>query len=262
MMSGSRWRPTSTTPPDLFGDLFDAMDEFLTLPTSEAVLEEIRNDSDKAREAFLALKGSDFANETAIVEFLEEAYPIIDDYDINGYAEYFKLLLMRVSFGNTTCVIDSMILFLCDSYFPVPLPTSICELHRMNTANAHLSGLLEDFEHAFDSYARSQNPADLKTCIAKASNYAEGLASSTNGKAGTLGALCNQIGDWPHDKVKEALQNLYKFCSDYPGIRHAGDPRGIRRDLSVKDSTLICLLLIGFSGYLSPNVDERFVLGA
>jgi len=132
----------------------------------------------------------------------------------------------------------------------------------MNTTNTHLNGLLGDFEHAFDSYARSQNPADLKTCIAKASNYAEGLASATNGQAGTLGALCNQIGDWPHDKVKEALQNLYKFCSDYPGIRHAGDPNGIRRDLSVKDSTLICLLLISFSGYLSPNVDERFVLGA
>jgi len=76
-----------------------------------------------------------------------------------------------------------------------------------------------------------------------------------------LGALCNQIGDWPHDKVKEALQNLYKFCSDYPGIRHAGSPKGMRRNLSVKDSTLICLLLLGFAGYLSPSVDERSVLG-
>jgi len=64
-----------------------------------------------------------------------------------------------------------------------------------------------------------------------------------------------------HDCVKEALQKLYKFCSDYPGIRHAGDPAGMVRELSAKDSTLICLLLLGFSGYLSPNVDERFVLG-
>ncbi len=53
---------------------------------------------------------------------------------------------------------------------------------------------------------------------------------------------------------------LYKFCSDYPGIRHAGDPDGMRRDLSAKDSTLICLLMLGFTGYLSPNIDERSVL--
>lgn len=117
------------------------------------------------------------------------------------------------------------------------------------------------FEPKDDRYARTQDATDLKTSIAKASNYAEGLASTTHGQAGTLGALCNQIGDWPHDKVKEALQSLYKFCSDYPGIRHAGSPGGMRRDLSAKDSTLICLLLLGFTGYLSPNVDERSVLG-
>jgi hypothetical protein len=35
----------------------------------------------------------------------------------------------------------------------------------------------------------------------------------------------------------------------------------MRRNLSVKDSTLICLLLLGFAGYLSPSVDERSVLG-
>jgi hypothetical protein len=65
----------------------------------------------------------------------------------------------------------------------------------------------------------------------------------------------------PHDKVKEALQSLYQFCSDYYDIRHAGDPAGMRRDLSAKDSTLICLLLLGFKGYLSPSMDERSVLG-
>ena len=39
--------------------------------------------------------------------------------------------------------------------------------------------------------ARTQDPTDLKTYIAKASNYAEGLASATHGAAGTLGALCD-----------------------------------------------------------------------
>jgi hypothetical protein len=77
----------------------------------------------------------------------------------------------------------------------------------------------------------------------------------------TLGARCNQVGDWPHEQVKEALQKLYKFCSDYPGIRHAGNPAGVLRNLATRDMTLASLLLLSFSGYLSPTLDERVVLG-
>jgi hypothetical protein len=138
------------------------------------------------------------------------------------------------------------------------------ELQRLNTSNAHLNTLLLDFEHAFDSYARTQDPSDLKTCIAKASNYAEGLASFTLGNpttGNTLTALANSLTCWPHNKVKESLVNLYRFCCDYPGIRHGGTPANKRRELTAIDSTLICLLLLGFAGYLSPSVDERFVLG-
>ena len=118
-----------------------------------------------------------------------------------------------------------------------------------------------DCEKAFDRYARTQDASDLKTCIAKASNYAEGLASFTRGTPGRSGALCDQLTDWPHDKVKEALKSLYKYCSDYPGIRHAGDPAGVRRDLATRDMTLASLLLLSFSGYLLPTMDERAVLG-
>lgn len=257
------WEPLAAhekAPPDLFNDLYDAVEDFLALPTADALFEEIRNDAVKARDAFLALNGTDFKDETAIVEFLEAAYEVIGDYDIPGYVELFKLRLREfIRKYNLRYRLDDP--FKIRFLLPCSFTNLYSELQRLNSSDTHLSGLLQDFEHAFDRYARMQDPTDLKTCIAKASNYAEGLASSTHGQPGTLGALCNQIGDWPHDKVKEALQNLYKFCSDYPGIRHAGSPNGMRRDLSVKDSTLICLLLLGFTGYLSPCVDERSVLG-
>ncbi len=257
------WEPLAAyqkAPSDLFNDLYETADGFLALPTAEGLLGEIRNDALKAREAFYALTGTDFRDETVIVEFIEAAYKITADYDVPGYAEFFKLCLRKfIRKYNLRSRLDDPfeLLFLLPGSF-----TNLYEeLQRLNSSNGHLGGLLQDFEHSFDRYARSQNSADLKTCIAKASNYAEGLASSTHGQPGTLGALCNQIGDWPHDKVKESLQNLYNFCSDYPGIRHAGNPNGRRRDLSAKDSTLICLLLLGFTGYLSPSVDERSVLG-
>jgi len=135
------------------------------------------------------------------------------------------------------------------------------ELHRLNAGNGHLAGLLTDFEKAFDRYAHTQDETDLKTCIAKASNYAEGLASATCKTAGTLGSLSDRLTDWPHDKVKEALKNLYHFCYDYPGIRHGGDASNARRDLAARDLTLASLLLLSFCGHLSPDVDELAVLG-
>ncbi len=257
------WEPLAaqeSVPPDLFNDLYDAADGFLALSTSATLLQEIRNDAGKARDAFIALKGTDFASETGVVEFLEAAYGVIADYDISGFAELFKLRLREfIRKYNLRYRLDDP--FKLRFLLPGSFTNLYSELQRLNTSNGHLTDLLRDFEHAFDRYARAQDPSDLKTCIAKASNYAEGLASATHGQPGTLGVLCNQIGDWPHDKVKEALQNLYKFCSDYPGIRHAGSPKGMRRNLSLKDSTLICLLLLGFAGYLSPSVDERSVLG-
>ncbi len=108
---------------------------------------------------------------------------------------------------------------------------------------------------------RTQDPTDLKTCIGDASKYIEGVAGSTCGKAGSLSDLCKEIKDWPHGAMRAALGNLYGFCSDYPGIRHAGNPASASRDLNARDITLASLLLLTFSGYLSPTVDEHVVLG-
>lgn len=266
-LAAELWEPLAdysardaAAPPDLFSDLFAAVEEFLSPRPTDSELEEARNDPDKARSRFLALRGTDFASESAIVHFLEEAHNVIADYEIPGLDDLYQRLLR-----DALCKFN--LRYRLDEPFTVRflLPGSFnnlyAELHRLNAGNGHLASLLTDFEKAFDRYARSQDPTDLKTCIAKASNYAEGLASATCGTPGTLSALCDQLTDWPHDKVKEALKSLYKFCSDYPGIRHAGDPAGVRRDLATRDVTLASLLLLSFSGYLSPTPDERVVLG-
>ena len=260
------WEPLAgheSVPSDLFNDLYDAVDEFLSLSTSDAQFEEIRNDAVKAHMAFIALRGTDFVNETAVVEFFEKAYDVIADYDVTGYAEFFKLLLREfIRRYNLRYRLDDP--FKLRFLLPGSFTNLYSELQRLNTSNAHLNDLLQDFEHAFDRYARTQDPFDLKICIAKASNYAEGLASFTLGNpstGNTLGALANTLTCWPHDKIKESLVNLYHFCCDYPGIRHGGTAANKRRELTSIDSTLICLLLLGFAGYLSPNLDERSVLG-
>jgi len=121
--------------------------------------------------------------------------------------------------------------------------------------------LWQDFELAFDHYARAQSDTELKTTIAKASNYLEGLASLTVGRSGTLGALCERLTDWPHHKVKDAVKNLYHFCCDYPGIRHGGNPGNEMRKLDRRDSIAINVSLLALAAYLSASLDQTEMLG-
>ncbi|OPX78833.1 MAG: hypothetical protein A4E45_01049 [Methanosaeta sp. PtaB.Bin039] len=247
-------------PPDLFSDLFIIADEFLSPGPTEMELAEARNDPDKARIHFLALRGTDFTNESAIVHFLEEVHNIIVDYEIPGFEDLYRRLLNNaICKFNLRYRLDDP--FILRFLLPGSFTNLYAEIQRVNAGSDHLEGLLTDFEKAFDHFARTQDRADLKTCIAKASNYIEGLASATYGEPSTLGRLCDRLTDWPHDNMRDAIKNLYWFCSDYPGIRHGGDPRGVRRDLDSRDMTLATFLLLTSSVYLSHGMDERAILG-
>jgi hypothetical protein len=74
-----------------------------------------------------------------------------------------------------------------------------------------------------------------------------------------LGAICNQIGTWPHEKLKEAMKNLYSFASDYPGIRHGGTPANALRAVDMRELVAVSILLAGFTPYLSSALDADAV---
>jgi hypothetical protein len=251
----------AAAPPDLFSDLLAAADEFLSPRLTDNEMAEARNNLDKSRQRFLALKGTDFANESTIVHFLEEADGVIADYEIPGFEDLYRRLLHdALRKFNLRYRLDQP--FVLRYLLPGSFTNLYGELNRLNTGNPHLAGLWNDFELAFDLYARTQSDSDLRTSIARASNYLEGLASDTNGKAGTLGQLCDGLSDWPHDRVKEAVKKLYAFCCDYPGIRHGGTPGSQRRQLDRRDSVAINVSLLALAAYLSNGLDQGQVLGA
>ena len=267
-LAAELWEPlaefstqNTVAPPGLFSDLFAAADEFLAPRPTGIELAEARNDPEKARQRFLSLKGTDFSSESALVHFLEEAHGVIVDYEIPGLDTfYWRLLRDAIRKFNLRYRLDEP--FALRFLLPGSFTNLYAELHRVSVSNGHLAELLMDFEKAFDRYARTQDPTDLKASIGNASKYLEGLAGATCGKSGALGDLCKELKDWPHNAVRTALGNLYGFCSDYPGIRHAGNPAGVRRDLATRDLTLASLLLLSFSGYLSREIDEQVVLGS
>lgn len=251
----------AVAPEDLFSDLYAAVDEYLSPRPTETELQEARNDPDKALQRFIALKGTDFVNESAIVHFLEEVHNVIADYELPGLSEHYSRLLRdSIRKFNLRYRLDEP--FVLRFLLPGSFTNLYAELHRLNTTNSDLVSLWGDFESAFDQYARTQGDLDLRASIGRASNYLEGLASATSGQGGTLGRLCDRLSDWPHDKVKEAVKTLYAFCSDYPGIRHAGTPRNRKRHLDARDSVAINVSLMALAAYLGNGLDQGVVLGA
>lgn len=250
----------ATAPSSLFGDLYNAAVEYLSPPPTPMSLGEASSDPDRARELFLELRGGDFVSESAIVMYLEQVHRLIEEYEIPGYsARFVRLMTLVQEKYNLRYRVEDP--FELRFLLPGSFVNLYDELHKRHAADPHLSNLLAEFEQAFDGYVRNDSVVNLKTCIAKASQYVEGVVGVASGTAGSLGSMCDHLQLWPHNTIRESLKKIYGFCSDYPGIRHAGNPQAAHRTLETRDLTLASLLLLSFSGYIS-DVDERTVLGA
>lgn len=56
-----------------------------------------------------------------------------------------------------------------------------------------------------------------------------------------------------------AMKVFKGFTSDYPGIRHSGNPANALRDIEMRDMVAVSILLAGFTPYLSDNLDSNRV---
>ena len=100
----------------------------------------------------------------------------------------------------------------------------------------------------------------IKTCIQKQVNLLEAIGRACPGVTQTtLGGICDQVNTWPHQKIKEAMKNLYGFASDYPGIRHSGTPANAVRTIDMRDMIAISILLAGFTPYLSIELNADII---
>lgn len=122
----------------------------------------------------------------------------------------------------------------------------------------HLASAFHEFEDALRDLTVEQTPARIKTCIHKQVNLLEGLAQRcTDVNAGSLGEMCNERGSWPHATVKEAMKKLYGFSSNYPGIRHAGNPASALREIEMRDLVSLSVALFGFAPYLTDQLNSE-----
>ena len=134
------------------------------------------------------------------------------------------------------------------------------DLRVLASQDAHLDALMKEFENAVRDLRHDCSDGRIKTCIQKQVNLLEAIGRTVPGVTGaTLGAICNQVGTWPHEKLKEAMRDLYGFASDYPGIRHGGTPANALRAVDMRDMVAMSILLAGFTPYLSNGLDADVV---
>jgi hypothetical protein len=246
-------------PEDIFCELYRALAPSLRNQPSVEALADIIDNPSQSRVAFEKTDADDFAGERAVVEFLEAAHSALDDFAGDDLSNrYFNLLAGFVDKFSLRYDLRRPCT-LCPTLSGV-FASLVRDLRVLTGQDTHLNALMKEFENAVRDLRHDCSDGRVKTCIQKQVNLLEAIGRTAPGVTSTtLGAMCNQIDTWPHDKLKDAMKNLYGFASDYPGIRHGGTPANALRAVDMRDMVAMSILLTGFTPYLSNALDAEIV---
>jgi hypothetical protein len=248
-----------TAPDDIFCELYREIVKFLKVQPTIEDLAEIIDDSLQSQIAFKNIRAEDFANERRIVEFLEKAHTAIDEFGIEELSnEYFNLLFKFAEKFSLRYELRRPCSF-CPT-LPGVFTNLVRNLKILTSNDAHLNTLMKDFESAIRDLRIDCSDNRIKTCIQKQINLLEALGRQhPSVTKNTLGAMCNEVGTWPHEEIKNSMKSLYTFTSDYPGIRHGGTPSNAIRSIEMRDMVAMSILLVGFAPYLTDLLDADVI---
>lgn len=244
---------------DIFCELYRELAPALTIPPSVEALAEIIDNPAQSRKAFEATLPQDIAGERKLVVFLESVHPTLDEFVGDALSNsYFNLLKGFVEKFSLRYDLRRPCM-LCPT-LPGVFASLVRDLRVLTSQDTHLDVLMKDFENAVRDLRHDCSDGRIKTCIQKQVNLLEALGASFPGVTeGELGGMCNQIETWPHGAIKASLRNLYGFASNYPGIRHGGNPASALRAIDMRDMVAMSILLAGFTPYLTNQLNAEVV---
>lgn len=254
------WLPfIDRVPEDVFCELYRELARALKSQLSVEALADIIDNPLQSREAFEKARADDFAGERAVTAFLEAAHSALDELAGDELSNrYFNLLAGFIEKFSLRYDLRRPCT-LCPT-LPGVFASLVRDLRVLASHDAHLDALMKEFENAVRDLRHECSDGRIKTCIQKQVNLLEAIGQTAPGVTGTtLGAICNQVGTWPHEKLKEAMKDLYGFASDYPGIRHGGTPANAKRPVDMRDMVAMSILLAGFTPYLAAQLDADVV---
>ena len=248
-------------PFDLFCELYRDLAKALKTQPSIEALADIIDDPVQSREAFEKTTVADLAGERAVVTFLEAAHPVLDDLIGDELTNrYFKLL---------TDFIDKFSLryelrrpcVLCPT-LPGLFASLVRDLRALASQDQHLDQSMKEYEDAVRDLRFGCTDGRIKTCIGKQFMLLEAIgALDPDVTENTLGGMCGELNSWPHATIKAALEKLYGFASNYPGIRHGSNAKGVLRAIEMRDMVAMSILLTGFTPYLERRLSADAIYG-
>lgn len=243
-------------PSDLFCELFREIEPAFIVRLDPATeLSDIVDNAQQSRDAFRAIKPTKLTGEFALLGFLERAHASIADLGGDGLGNrYFNLIAAFIE--KYSLRYDLRRPFSLHPTLTGVFSKLLRELRILTSQDAALAALMNDFEETIRDLKADVSPGRIKACIHRQMNLLEALAQRCpNVTAQSLGGMCDQVGSWPHATIKDAMKKLYGFSSDYPGIRHAGNPAGALREIEMRDMVGMTVILAGFVPYLSNGLD-------
>jgi hypothetical protein len=218
----------------------------------------ISNDFPRAEAEFAAIKADFFESEHKLVQFCENAYDVIGEFNQRLALRYRALLALFIEKFSLRYEIRDPCQ-LCPT-LPGLFASLVRRLKISCQADAHLNELMNDFEESLMDLRATSAGRNIKTCMAKQINLLEAIATRhPDTSRNTIGAICGDLNTWPHDSLCDSMKNLYKFTCDYPGIRHGGDPANAIRAIDMRDLLCVSIMLVGFAPYLSNEIDATLV---
>lgn len=248
-----------SAPDDLYCELYRELSAALKERPKPEVLADVIDDPVQSKEAFQSIRADKLLGEWALVEFFERTHQALDDLAGDTLANaYFNLL---------TAFIEKFSL-----RYDLRRPCTLCptlsgvfaslvrDLRALASQDTHLDSLMKEFEDAIRDLRYGCSDGRIKTCINKQFMLLEAMGSACPGVTKeTLGGMCDQLGSWPHAAIKESLKKLYGFASDYPGIRHGTNTKGVIRNIEMRDMVAMSILLAGFTPYLTDHFNADAV---
>jgi hypothetical protein len=259
----SKLAKPGVAPDDLFCELYRELTNAFDERPDVTALASIIDDTSQAKSAFRNTKPTQFRGELPLLEFFEKAHVIMADLGgdpLNN--RYF--MLMEWFLEKFSLRYDLRRPFSLHPTLPGVFSRLVRELRVFTNRDAALHALMVEFEDSVRDLGKAPTSGKIKTCIQKQVNLLEAIGRNcpnVQANTNTLGRICDEVGTWPHDKVKEAMKNMYKFASDYPGIRHSGTQANAIRDIDMRDLIAVSILLAGFSPYLTDQFDSNRVYG-
>lgn len=252
------------TPEDIFCELYRELAKALKITPSIEALADVIDSPAQSREAFEHTHTESIAGERALVGFLEAVHSTLEEFEnpgddalTNGYFNLLAAFIEKFSLRydlRRPCI-------LCPT-LPGVFASLVRDLRALTSVDPHLDALMKEFENAVRDLRHDCSDGRIKTCIQKQVNLVEAFGRSFPGVTGTtLGKICDQVGTWPHEKLKAAMKDLYAFASDYPGIRHGGTPASALRAVDMRDMVAMSILLTGFTPYLESRLSADAIFG-